>query len=315
MEQTSHCIDFHILDSGIPQAIKSSLSRYITIYPNAHLCFHPIPIEDIQNFPTPAHFSVATYARFYIADLVPDIDKALYIDVDTCVVGDIADFFMYDLQDYGLGAVSGDSDNIYLPPSTWLLKHKEELTMGTDEYYFCAGVLLINCTYWRQHKIKQKSLELMNHAPHRFTHPDQDVLNLLFRSNYKILPPHTQYFASESSVAYNNYIKEHMKESQCIIIHYTSGRKPWNSPEEEISFSEFWWQYAKLTPFYYDYILELMNIRTKEIIKISRYIYKKSLYRYFLLYLKYKTSRGEKRKQYKKQYYTMKELSSFSTMK
>ena len=308
MEQTEHSVEFHILDCGIAKATKRKLSQYITIYPNATLIFHTIDIHEFATFPVPHHFSSAMYSRFYIADLVPDIHKALYIDVDTCIVGNIAEIFNYDLEEYGLGAVSGDSDNIYTPPALWIQKHKEELMMKPNEYYFCSGMLLINCQYWREHTIKDQCLKLMNSYSSLLTHPDQDVLNIIFRSNYKPLPLYTHCFTSIPLHTYRQYIQQHINNSQCTVIHYSSGKKPWNSIEDEPFLSEFWWKYAKLTPFYQDFLLDILDLRSKQILQITRYIYRKSLYTKILIYIKYKISRGEKRKQYKKLYHILKSL-------
>ena len=312
MEQTEHSVEFHILDCGIAKATKRKLSQYITIYPNATLIFHTIDIHEFATFPVPHHFSSAMYSRFYIADLVPDIHKALYIDVDTCIVGNIAEIFNYDLEEYGLGAVSGDSDNIYTPPALWIQKHKEELMMKPNEYYFCSGMLLINCQYWREHTIKDQCLKLMNSYSSLLTHPDQDVLNLLFRAKYKRLPYYCHYFASEVSQEYFTYIKDQMKNKHCIIVHYTSGKKPWNTPKENIILSELWWKYAKLTPFYYDFIADIFDIKISQLLEFASYTYQHSFYMQLLIYLKYKISRGEKRKQYKKQYHTIKSMKRIS---
>ena len=294
MEQTNSFIAFHILDCGISKITQSALQQYVALYPKASIHFHTIPIEDLQHFPTPAYYSIATYARFYVAELVPDIDKALYMDVDMCVSGNIVDIFNRNLEKYGLGAVSADSDNVYLSPALWLHEHKKMLEMKRDDYYFCAGLLLINCAYWREHKIKQKALELMNNITYELPCPDQDILNILFRGNYKILSPHLQYFASESLHQYDTSIQQYMKKSQSLVIHYTSKRKPWNSSQEEIRFSELWWKYAKLTPFYRDFSLELIHIKLQHLKEVAQGIYRKSLYTRITTYLKYKTSFGKK---------------------
>lgn len=309
MEQTEHSITFHILDHGISNIIKNKLLLYITSYPKAHILFHKIPLKEIQDFPTPGYFSSAIYARFYIADLVPYIDKALYIDIDTCIVGDISEIFNYNLKGYGLGAVSEDIDNSYLHPAIWRKEHKKKLGIKENESYFCSGVLLVDCTYWRKYSIKERCLAFMNNTTYQLPYPDQDTLNVIFQGNYKILPPHIQYFASASSEIYDSAIMQYMKDSHTVIIHYASTKKPWNTPEkEELSLSTIWWKYAKLTPFYHDFLLNLIHIQITQLKEIKKKTYKKSFYTLPFMYLKYKTSYGKKRKKYKKQYHALKTI-------
>ena len=300
MEQTNHAIDFHILDCGIFKRTQTILQEYIAKYPRARIYFHTIPLHDIQDFQTPLYFSTAIYARFYIAELVPEIEKAIYIDIDTYVIGDIADIFTYNLGEYGLGAVSGDADNIFLDQHTFLTKYKDSIGLAKEDYYFISGLLLINCTYWRTHSVLKQCLDIMKKNKN-LSYPDQDALNLLFRQKYTSLPPHFQYFVNETTERYRTYIEEHIKEKHCVIMHFTTHKKPWNTPIEELGFSQTWWKYAKLTPFYTEFSLELMELQIKKLVRYNEI----TLYKKVKAYLKYKTSWGEQRKKYKQLYHEM----------
>ena len=50
------------------------------------------------------YYSKTTYVRLFIAEMFPEIDKAIYIDSDTVVLGDIAQLYAYDLGDAYVGA-------------------------------------------------------------------------------------------------------------------------------------------------------------------------------------------------------------------
>ena len=310
MEQTKHSIDFHILDCGITEITKHKLLQYIAFYSRASITLHTIDMCDFALYPIRGYFSLAMYSRFYIAELVPDIHKALYIDVDVCVSGDIAEIFNYDLEGYGLGAVSCDNGNTQLPYCPIIQKHKRAFDFPEQHYYFNSGVLLIDCTYWRENNIQNKCISILHehHNNKYLIYPDQDVLNLLFQSNYKHLPLHCHFFSNIPSQSYRTYIQQKIKASHCVIIHYASHKKPWNTPEDNLFLTDIWWKYASLTPFYQDFILHILDLRSKQIVHITRSTYHKTFYTEFFAYLKYKLSYGEKRKQYKKQYYDMKTL-------
>ena len=52
-----------------------------------------------EKLPLRDYYSKTTYFRLFIAEMFPEIDKAIYIDSDTVVLGDIAQLYDYDLGD------------------------------------------------------------------------------------------------------------------------------------------------------------------------------------------------------------------------
>ena len=312
-EQTEHNVDFHVLDYGITKSTKIHLLNDISKYSHVKLSFHPIAEELLQGFPNPEHFSLAMYTRFYIAEIAPHIDKAIYIDADTCVFGDIATMFAYDLEGYGLGAVSCDIDNIYLPYYPFLEEHKRTIGLDKNDSYFTSGLLIIDCTYWRLHSIQKQCFETLQHSMDIIRYPDQDILNIVFRSNYKKLPYYFHYFTHEISEKYTIYIAEYMKYPYCMLIHYCSQKKPWNTPDSKIAYDYIWWKYAKLTSFYLEFTTELLALQVKKIL----HFHKTAFHKKAIIYLKYKTSWGKRRKKYKKKYFAMKSfhlMISFLTL-
>ena len=51
------------------------------------------------------YYTGATYYRIFIANMFPQYEKALYIDGDTVLLGDISELFNVDLQDNLIGAI------------------------------------------------------------------------------------------------------------------------------------------------------------------------------------------------------------------
>ena len=66
------------------------VSRYLD-----NLC-NRLPLRD--------YYSNTTYYRMFIADMFPAIDKAIYVDSDTVVQGNIAELYDYDVERYDLAA-------------------------------------------------------------------------------------------------------------------------------------------------------------------------------------------------------------------
>ena len=57
-----------------------------------------------DKLPLRDYYSRTTYFRLFIAEMFPEYDKAIYIDSDTVVLGDIAELYAYDLGDHYVGA-------------------------------------------------------------------------------------------------------------------------------------------------------------------------------------------------------------------
>ena len=77
-------------------------------------------------------YPLATYYRLILADLLPDINRIIYLDGDTLIYTDLSE--MYNL-DMGNNIILGFVDNSY--------KKAEEFGIKTYKY-IVAGVLLIN---------------------------------------------------------------------------------------------------------------------------------------------------------------------------
>jgi lipopolysaccharide biosynthesis glycosyltransferase len=87
---------------------------------------------------------------------------------------------------------------------------------------------------------------------------------LPLRYNYETFPPHDFKKCLEEKV----YSPEEYKEADInpALIHYTAG-KPWEK-EVHVNFSEIWWRYAKMTPFYETFFLKILRpVPPKRIIK------------------------------------------------
>ena len=71
---------------------------------------------------------------------------------------------------------------------------------------------------------------------------DQDILNIVFNNNYKILDKKFNYMTQEKETANN-----------IILRHYNTGDKPWRYSKDlkfnKINNFEDFWKYAELTEF------------------------------------------------------------------
>lgn len=179
------------------------------------------------------HFSVVTYYRLFIASLFPTYDKAIYLDCDLVVLGDISELYHTELGDNILGAAPEQ-----FVQSTGEFRAYAKNALGIDpDAYVNAGVLLMNLEEFRKNKIEERFVHLITEHDFDLLDPDQAYLNYLCYGKIHVLP--------------NGWNKEPMPldcEGQKNIVHYALYKKPWQY--DDVIDGEHFWHYAKRSRFY-----------------------------------------------------------------
>ena len=106
--------------------------------------------------------------------------------------------------------------------------------------YFNSGLLVINAIEWRKQNIESKFINLM--LEHKFeVAPDQDYLNVLCKGKVELV-----------DVGWNKtpIPNKEFDIEQVKLVHYKLNFKPWHY--SGIKYEEYFWKYAKSTPFYDD---------------------------------------------------------------
>ena len=199
---------------------------------------------------TTAHYSKEMYYRILIADMFGIYNKVIYIDCDLVLNTDIANLYQTDLCDNVIAAIINP-----IIHSTDYIKN----TLGVEpEKYFNSGVLIINIKKFKELKIKERCLNLLQEIKSlRF--PDQDVLNIACQGSvlYLDIRWNYQWFFKIDNIQLPTYCKEQYDaaSSNPYIIHYSSGKKPWKM--RNLQYAESWWKYAKGTPAYMFYAKQI----------------------------------------------------------
>ena len=237
----SYC-DFYILDGGIDEENKKKICSLEEIYKNLSIEYITIDkqtLASIEYKNSANHVTLSTYNRILIPILKPDIDKAIYLDVDIIAKGDIKSLYNESLDGYALGAVwrkftANNEKEI-----------NQKLNISINHKYFNAGVLLIDCKKWRDNNITQKLFLTEKENRDRISLADQDILNIFFCNNYKNL-------TSKYNYQTPYYILE--KEHSFILRHFSDSIKPWNLSENQdtplMPDNSLFWKYAHKTLFY-----------------------------------------------------------------
>lgn len=243
---TNSFIDFYVLDCGISIENKNLIETLKDKFNNFSIEFIQIDtnelMKDIENKNSVKHLTIATYNRFLIPQLKPEIEKAIYLDTDTVVLGGIQELWNENLNENAIGMVKNSAQ------SSLIEQVKTDMDLNSN--YFNAGVLLLNLKKWRENKITEKLFYTEKKYRDKLKFADQDVFNKVFEQDCKILNPkfNVQHGANDVS-----------------IRHFIGVYKPWmtnfcmigNKVQPLANFDEFW-KYAQLTP-YYEHLCQIYD--------------------------------------------------------
>lgn len=203
------------------------------------------------------HTTEATYYRLMLPELLPNLDKVIYSDVDVIFKQDLCDVWEIPLDGKLFAAVRDALLNI----SEYRRGGNEELFLdiAADREYTYGGFMVMNLKKMREEEICEKWKNMAASA--RYFYQDQDILNLTSRGSKIFLPlkycviPQMVVDKYIRSVEFGIYSQAEVDEASAhpAIIHYCGAIKPWhydrNSGGGMLGFSDFWY-YAEMTPFY-----------------------------------------------------------------
>jgi len=240
-----HTITVHLLHHELSDESQTFLTQLAKRYENT-IIFYDIDMDKLGKLFIDQHWhpnlSIASYYRLMLASLLNEsVEKVLYLDCDIIVLGDLSPLFKIDMSEYGVAAVED------ITPGND--EHRQVMGLSMDQTAFCAGVLMINLKYWREHDCEKHLLEFAQTMGCRLFMEDQDVLNHEFRGRWFKLP--YKYMRTPMSIA---PLDKHQKWADIeeyvnrpVIIHYASYVKPWldiSIPEDK-----YYWKYLGISKF------------------------------------------------------------------
>ena len=187
------------------------------------------------------HISISTMYRLLLPDLLPDIEKCIYLDSDIVVEGNIAE--LYDIN-IGSCTVGGVKEwDIYKGTNNW----KNILPIPSIDNYVNAGMLIMNLKAIRYQKLDAKLIEAGCHTEYKYN--DQDAINVVCFSGIKLLPLQ---FNFRWSLVYRDRVKLYQvygrQETETAfmnpcIVHYVGKNKPWGC--KHMAEAKRWWKYLR----------------------------------------------------------------------
>jgi len=216
----------YILDGDISQENKDKINSLKEIK-NCEINFIKIDntlFEDYSSVKTNKYISIATYYRLKLSELLPNVDRVIYLDCDVIVNKSLKELFCSDLDGFAIGGVSD------------INKRRVRKNPG----YVNAGMLVMDLKTIREQNIESEFLEWTKEHIDTIKLGDQEIINEVLKGKIKILN-------ERWNVQSSNFVNRSSYTHYPYIIHFVSKRKPWHFG----SFSyhkDYYFKYLELTP-------------------------------------------------------------------
>lgn len=220
LENNNDPIVIHVLSDYISDRNVCRLKDLVSSYPSAEL--NVVLVDDSKLRGLKDTWTIYTWYRVLLPEILDeDVHRVLYLDADVLVTGNIGALFRLDMTDKAIaGTVDFQSKD---------MKTYQRCGYEPEKEYVCAGVLLMNLDYWREHDIASQAVRWGRENNDRIQFPDQDSINYICRDAKILLP--LKFNIVDGFFYDDYYYRKYPQElRECIespvIIHY-AGQAPW----------------------------------------------------------------------------------------
>lgn len=177
----------HLFDAGVTDEHYADYEKRVCSL-NENVCCmrHCLSAEMFSGFGA-WRGSLVTYSRMFMAEILPDVDWAIYFDGDTLWVGDIGK--LWDLRDETKliqASIDPPTPTGFANPE-WEWYAERGIRIDPNGY-LCMGLMLANLSKMREERIAEKCRDFMQKYPApRMV--DQTVINYVCKGEVFALPP------------------------------------------------------------------------------------------------------------------------------
>ena len=238
-----HEIEFIIIYSKLNE---ESIKKLHDV-PNCILRLLQVDESIFTSLPLSHWVTVQAWFRIKLPDMCPDLDKILYLDCDTLVLGDLSELFNTDLSGKYLAGVK----------DVWGVKRYCERLSMTSGVYVNSGMLLLNADYCRQEGFFDKIVDFANNNSKIIEFCDQDSINKIADEKKVVLHPKFNFMDTWWRGGYYEFWgeeeAEYLSAKENPVIAHLTGLKPAFKGCGN-KFKDEWWKYAKLTSIYQELV-------------------------------------------------------------
>lgn len=254
-------INIYILAKKISKDNKTILEEISSSFEGNKIIFiEDEGISKILGRKVQANRALSSFSRLFAASFLDEsIEKVLYLDADSLILGSYRELWETDIDDYYLAGVL-DVGPDYVKTSVGLEK---------DVDYINAGVLLINLKKWREEDVESKFIDFLEKSNMEVYNNDQGIINGTLSEKILIVDPKFNLMSPflekdyDDVVMWNglkNYYSKEVIENALKnpvflhFVHFINGR-PWFKDTKHPC-KDLYLRYASETPYKNDVVVE-----------------------------------------------------------
>jgi lipopolysaccharide biosynthesis glycosyltransferase len=229
----AHGLAVVVLHEGLAAATRADIAAVAAAH-GLELVLRRAELPDLP-YNTAFGGARANYLRLAIPAAVGDAERAVYLDADIVVRGDLRPLLHADLRGMPFGAVQ-DTVNPTLAEGR-ALPGWQELGLDGDRAYFNSGVMVFDLAECRRDGLFERAFQTVAEHARHLRLWDQDALNLAARDRWHRLPRrfNTIPLSALRRTPWIRLPSQRMpadaalaaEEADAVVMHYVTPSKPW----------------------------------------------------------------------------------------
>ncbi len=227
-------LSFYVIGDGLNASDEATLHK-LKLIKNCHIEYIFPDISVLPKGKIISYLTRASLFRLQIADLLPKLQRIIYLDCDVVVLNSLKELWSTDL---GNNIIAGAGD--YNSGLNFIQKQ-----IGCEEtFYINSGVILFDLEKCRNENVSDKFIEMADKLGSKATLFDQDVINATLKGKIKLLPLKwnlsTGYFKGKYDTQF--YTDEEIANAvkSPVVVHFTGKKKPWSWHRSK---NPYWFEY------------------------------------------------------------------------
>jgi lipopolysaccharide biosynthesis glycosyltransferase len=224
-QHPDRCVRLHFVHSGTAAQNELDALRGLVEAEGGSFVEVMVPAHIARRLKPHPHFGTHAWMRMLLPDLLPELDRVLYLDSDVVVCSRLDALWATDLEGHWAAAVI----NPLYPHQS--LARLAPLGIHKAADYFNSGVLLLDLRALRLDGVSDRLLSYADAHHEQLLYPDQDVLNAVFARRWRALHPRYNAQSPIFDLAPRElpFSADAVREArrQPAIVHYSGLFKPW----------------------------------------------------------------------------------------
>lgn len=227
----------HVVHFVVPSEAAGKAQEAAQLLEQAHASLScevcTVPPELFARFEQAAatnHLPASSYSRLALCEMLPQVDRVIYLDADVCVLGSLAELWSTDLAGNYLAGVT---DIFCGMVGDFRAQHEQAIGFAYERDYVGSGVLLMDLAAMRRDGLAER---FMRELGRDYPFGDQDIFNVVCRGRIRLVP--LRYYVPEHELrsgllATRTCFPEHelaevLQGGACVLHYIGREAKPWD---------------------------------------------------------------------------------------